>query len=739
MPTPSESGPTSNLQKSGINDIDAFFFEGLYIVKFGTGYSPLNLTYSFPSAQSSWAEDYAFSSQITNEGGFKQFSDAQQIAARKAISAWGEISNLRPTEIYETSVLVGDIRIAFANLPNNLAGIANNPQRGPNGGDVWISNNYSDKSFSLGSFEYILILHELGHALGLKHPRDHTPVLPSTLDNHQFSIMSLTNSSNYNGIVFPQTPMIYDIQAIQYIYGANMNTRTEDNIYSFSPSKFEAMSIWDAGGQDTLSASNQNSNSLIDLREGRYSSIGLKNNIGIAFGVTIENAIGSIKNDIIIGNDTNNFIDGGAGNDALDGGAGNDSLYGGDGDDTLDGGEGADYLSGGDGDDKFYYTNGSDEIWGGKGEDSLILSVAISELKDIEYNGLDVSFSVKDSNVVTRGIENYYFENEKYVLDNNVFVKPISITSENTQYDEGSIVHFEVSNLSKDSISEVRYTLSGISESDLESGALTGAVLVSELGSAIISVPLAADFLTEGAETLFITLDDFPDKTASVVVSDTSMSLRVNEEVTGSIAIIGALEEKKTLTADTSSLADEDGLGTFNYQWLRDGSAIAGATGSTYTTTASDIYRFLTVTISYTDGYGTVETVTSESSDAIANVIPIILSTTHLTSILVDEGVLGALPSILEGLTENIEKTDGVTTSHVFSFNGSNYDYDDISPFIMIVVRDNEFTDDFRSELADFAPEYKNLTYQDAIDAVGLVGISAAIITVAGADGNYIG
>jgi hypothetical protein len=370
MPTPSESGPTSYLQKSGINDIDAFFFGGLYIVKFGTGYSPLNLTYSFPSAQSSWAKDYAFSSNITNEGGFKQFSDAQQIAARKAISAWGEISNLRPTEIYETSVLVGDIRIAFANLPNNLAGIANNPQRGPNGGDVWISNNYSDKSFSLGSFEYILILHELGHALGLKHPRDHTPVLPSTLDNHQFSIMSLTNSSNYNGIVFPQTPMIYDIQAIQYIYGANMNTRTEDNIYSFSPSKFEAMSIWDAGGQDTLSASNQNSNSLIDLREGRYSSIGLKNNIGIAFGVTIENAIGSIKNDIIIGNDTNNFIDGGAGNDALDGGAGNDSLYGQAGNDSLTGGLGADLLYGGAGIDTAIYSGSLGDFTLTKGTDS---------------------------------------------------------------------------------------------------------------------------------------------------------------------------------------------------------------------------------------------------------------------------------------------------------------------------------------------------------------------------------
>ena len=314
MPNPSESGSTSDIKKSGINDIDALI---LGSVKWGTGSSPLNLTYSFPSAQSSWAKDYAFSTNITNEGGFKKFSDVQQIAARKAISAWGEIANLGLTEIYENSVLVGDIRVAFSKLPNGMSGIANNPQTGPNGGDVWISNNFSENSFSFGSFEYLVLLHELGHALGLKHPFSSNPVLPPSLDNHQFSIMSVTESSNYSGYVFPQTPMIYDIQAIQYIYGANMTTHTEDNIYSFLPSKLEAMTIWDGGGQDTLSAVNQNSTCLLDLREGKYSSIGLKENIGIAFGVTIENAIGSSKNDTIIGNKSNNLIDGGDGIDTV--------------------------------------------------------------------------------------------------------------------------------------------------------------------------------------------------------------------------------------------------------------------------------------------------------------------------------------------------------------------------------------------------------------------------------------
>ena len=44
----------------------------------------------------------------------------------------------------------------------------------------------------------------------------------------------------------------------------------------------------------------------------------------------------------------------------------------------------------------------------------------------------------------------------------------------------------------------------------------------------------------------------------------------------------------------------------------------------------------------------------------------------------------------------------------MFFFNGSDYDFDDTSPFVMIAVRDNEFTDDFRSELADFAPKFRD-------------------------------
>ena len=68
--------------------------------------------------------------------------------------------------------------------------------------------------------------------------------------------------------------------------------------------------------------------------------------------------------------------------------------------------------------------------------------------------------------------------------------------------------------------------------------------------------------------------------------------------------ITGTVTEDQTLTADTSGIADADGLGAFSYQWLRDGVAIAGATGATYTLGDADVGAQISVQVSYTDGAG---------------------------------------------------------------------------------------------------------------------------------------
>ena len=84
--------------------------------------------------------------------------------------------------------------------------------------------------------------------------------------------------------------------------------------------------------------------------------------------------------------------------------------------------------------------------------------------------------------------------------------------------------------------------------------------------------------------------------------------------------ITGTATQGQTLTADTSAIADLDGLGTFSLQWLRDGRDIASATGTTYALTQADVGKAISVRASYTDGGGKAESVTSTATSNVANV-----------------------------------------------------------------------------------------------------------------------
>jgi len=89
---------------------------------------------------------------------------------------------------------------------------------------------------------------------------------------------------------------------------------------------------------------------------------------------------------------------------------------------------------------------------------------------------------------------------------------------------------------------------------------------------------------------------------------------------TGSVTISGTVMQGQTLTADSSTLADADGLGTIHYQWQAGGSDISGATGSAYTLTEAEVGKTVAVVASYTDGHGTAEHVTSVVTSAVGNV-----------------------------------------------------------------------------------------------------------------------
>ena len=102
-----------------------------------------------------------------------------------------------------------------------------------------------------------------------------------------------------------------------------------------------------------------------------------------------------------------------------------------------------------------------------------------------------------------------------------------------------------------------------------------------------------------------------------------AVEAKSNSPATGQPAISGTAQVGETLTADTSSIADEDGLdnAAFAYQWIfNDGSAdseIGGATGSTYILASDDVGKTIKVRVSFTDDAGNEETLTSAATDAV--------------------------------------------------------------------------------------------------------------------------
>ena len=123
---------------------------------------------------------------------------------------------------------------------------------------------------------------------------------------------------------------MYDVAALQLLYGANTTYKTGNDTYSWDADVDPFMTIWDVDGTDTIDVNNQTQVQTIDLRAGYFSSLGAvkigytngtttthapKDNVSIAYGTVIEKAIGSNQNDTIIGNSVANVLTGNPGND----------------------------------------------------------------------------------------------------------------------------------------------------------------------------------------------------------------------------------------------------------------------------------------------------------------------------------------------------------------------------------------------------------------------------------------
>jgi serralysin len=307
------------------------------------------VTYSFLSAPPTYAGD--------DDGyRFAALNSAQKTACRQAFALWANVCNLTFTEVTDSAS--SRIRIGTNDQSGASSGYAYYPAIN-SGGDIYFANDLSQMSDpTVGSFGFSTVIHEIGHAIGLKHPGDYNstgggtegPYLPSAEDSTLYSVMSYNDHPTMGGSVQNTMPSIYDIAAVQYLYGADTSYASGDTTYSYSNSSAFMATIWDGGGTDTIDASNQSHAAVISLTAGAFSSIGVgttasstaSNNVAVAYNVTIENAVGGSAADTITGNGAANRLEGGAGDDALTGGGGDDALVGGAGDDALVGGSGTD-------------------------------------------------------------------------------------------------------------------------------------------------------------------------------------------------------------------------------------------------------------------------------------------------------------------------------------------------------------------------------------------------------------
>ena len=113
--------------------------------------------------------------------------------------------------------------------------------------------------------------------------------------------------------------------------------------------------------------------------------------------------------------------------------------------------------------------------------------------------------------------------------------------------------------------------------------------------------------------------DDADNEETLTSAATAVVAAKPNSPATGAPTIGGTPQVDQTLTADTSPIDDEDGLTnvSYSYQWVAGGADIGGATGSTYTLTASEEGQTVQVRVSFTDDAGNSESLTSAATDAV--------------------------------------------------------------------------------------------------------------------------
>ncbi|WP_417451260.1 M10 family metallopeptidase [Kordiimonas sp.] len=305
------------------------------------GADTTHITFSIPGAGSLWSTEDG-SGYGAEDGDGEPWNDitylttAEQVLFRDALEQVESFAAVTFDEVEETGNAAGTIRIAWTGLPDETAAAwAYTPSGSAKAGDIWlVSENQS--TGGVGSYFHSVLLHELGHALGLKHPFDDDGsgvLLSSQYDGNDYTVMSYNTIAGNENIVgaslSPTTFMYLDILALQHIYGA-IETEAGNTTYGFLSGSQYYETIWDTGGTDTYNASGISIGLTLDLTPGSWSDVGTtitlygsSRNFTQTYTVytppevVIENAVGGAGADRLVGNDADNQLTGGGGADSF--------------------------------------------------------------------------------------------------------------------------------------------------------------------------------------------------------------------------------------------------------------------------------------------------------------------------------------------------------------------------------------------------------------------------------------